>query len=268
MPFIQTASGKLHYVLEAAPGNEDAPVLVMSNSLGTTLDMWMPQLPAFLEHFRVLRYDTRGHGQSEVMPGPYTIAQLGGDVLALLDALQIQRAHFCGLSMGGMTGMWLGIHAPERIDRLALCNTSAAIGLPEVWNARISKVRQEGVASIIDTVLDRWFTPDFLAHAPAQVERVRRMLASMSVEGYVANCAAVRDMDQRTALSKIVAPTLVIAGRHDKSTPPEHGELIARAIQGAKYVALNAAHLSNWEVAQAFTQSVLAFMLSKESAHG
>ena len=268
MSFIQTGSGKLHYVLEAAAGNEDAPVLVMSNSLGTTMDMWLPQLPALLEHFRVLRYDTRGHGQSDVTSGPYTIAQLGGDVLTLLDALQIQRAHFCGLSMGGMTGMWLGIHAAERIDRLALCNTSAAIGLPEVWNARISKVRQEGMASIIETVLDRWFTADFIAHAPAQVERVRRMLASTAVEGYVANCAAVRDMDQRADLSKISAPTLVIAGRHDKSTPPEHGELIARAIRGAQYVELNAAHLSNWEVAQAFTQNLLGFMLNKESAHG
>ncbi len=268
MSFIQTGSGKLHYVLEAVAGNEDAPVLVMSNSLGTTMDMWLPQLPALLEHFRVLRCYTRGHDQSDVTPGPYTIAQMGGDVLTLLDALQIQRAHFCGLSMGGMTGMWLGIHAAERIDRLALCNISAAIGLPEVWNARISKVRQEGMVSIIEIVLDRWFTADFIAHAPAQVERVRRMLASTAVEGYVANCAAVRDMDQRDDLSKISAPTLVIAGRHDKSTPPEHGELIARAIRGAQYVELNAAHLSNWEVAQAFTQNLLGFILNKESAHG
>jgi 3-oxoadipate enol-lactonase len=166
--------------------------------------------------------------------------------------------------MGGMTGMWLGIHAPNRIDRLALCNTSAAIGLPEVWNARISKVRQEGMASVIDTVLERWFTPDFLAHAPAQVERVRRMLADTPVEGYVANCAAVRDMDQRAELPQIAAPTLVIAGRHDKSTPPEHGELIARAIPGAQYVVLNAAHLSNWEAAQAFTQNVLDFLRNEK----
>jgi 3-oxoadipate enol-lactonase len=264
MPFIQTNTGQLHYQLETATGNENAPVLVMSNSLGTNMDMWLPQMPALLEHFRVLRYDTRGHGRSDLSPGPYTIAQLGADVLTLLDQLQIQRAHFCGLSMGGMTGMWLGIHAPNRIDRLALCNTSAAIGLPEVWNARISKVRQEGMVSIIDTVLDRWFTPDFLAHAPAQLERVRRMLADTPVEGYVANCAAVRDMDQRAELPQIAAPTLVIAGRHDKSTPPEHGELIARAIPGAQYVVLNAAHLSNWEAAQAFTQNVLDFLLNEK----
>ena len=259
MAIFDSGKGKLHYQMEGA---DDAPLLVMSNSLGTTLDMWLPQMPALLEHFRVLRYDTRGHGQSEVTPGPYTIAQLGQDVLALLDHVGAPRAHFCGLSMGGMTGMWLGIHAPDRIDRLALCNTSAAIGVPEMWNARIAQVRQGGMAVVIDAVLERWFTPDFLAHAPAQVERVRAMLANTQVEGYVANCAAVRDMDQRTELSRITAPTLVIGGKHDKATPPEHGELIARSIPGAKYVELNAAHLSNWEVAQAFTQQLLSFLLA------
>lgn len=257
MPFVDTGKGRLHYQIDGA---DDAPLLVLSNSLGTTLDMWLPQLPAFTEKYRVLRYDTRGHGQSEVTPGPYTIAQLGSDVIALLDHLKLPRAHFCGLSMGGMTGMWLAINHPARIDRLVLCNTSAAIGVPEMWNARIAQVRQGGMSSIIDAVLDRWFTQDFLAHAPAQVERVRSMLAATSVDGYVANCAAVRDMDQRAELGRIAAPTLVIGGRHDKSTPPEHGELIAKSIPGARYVELNAAHLSNWEVAQAFTQQVVNFL--------
>lgn len=257
MPFVDTGKGRLHYQIDGA---DDAPVLVLSNSLGTTLDMWLPQLPAFTEKYRVLRYDTRGHGQSEVTPGPYSIAQLGGDVIALLDHLKFPRVHFCGLSMGGMTGMWLAINHPSRIDRLVLCNTSAAIGVPEMWNARITQVRQGGMNSIIDAVLDRWFTADFLAHAPAQVERVRSMLAATSVEGYVANCAAVRDMDQRAELGRIATPTLVIGGRHDKSTPPEHGELIAKSIPGARYVELNAAHLSNWEVAQAFTQQVVNFL--------
>lgn len=258
MPFFDTGTGKLYYEIE---GPDDAPVLVLSNSLGTTLAMWLPQLASLTEHFRVLRYDTRGHGQSEVTTGPYSIAQLGRDVVALLDGLNIPSAHFCGLSMGGMTGIWLGVNAPDRIGRLVLCNTSAAIGVPEVWNARIAKVKQDGMESIIDGVLERWFTADFLEHATAQVERVRHMLRNTSAEGYVANCAAVRDMDQRSELSRITAPTLVIGGRHDKATPPEHGELIARAIPGAKYVELNAAHLSNWEVAQAFTQQLLSFLL-------
>ena len=258
MSFLDTGTGKLCYEIE---GPDNAPVLVLSNSLGTTMDMWLPQLPALTEHFRVMRYDTRGHGQSEVTTGPYSIAQLGRDVVALLDGLNIPSAHFCGLSMGGMTGIWLGVNAPDRIGRLVLCNTSAAIGVPEVWNARIAKVKQDGMESIIDGVLERWFTADFLVHATAQVERVRQMLRNTSAEGYVANCVAVRDMDQRSELSRITAPTLVIGGRHDKATPPEHGELIARAIPGAKYVELNAAHLSNWEVAQAFTQQLLSFLL-------
>jgi 3-oxoadipate enol-lactonase len=264
MSFIDTGKGRLHYQLEGRP---EAPVLVLSNSLGTTLDMWLPQMPVLLENFRVLRYDTRGHGQSEVTPGPYTIAQLGDDVLTLLDQLHIPRAHFCGLSMGGMIGMWLAIHAPARIDRLVLANTSAAIGVPEVWNTRIAKVRLDGVVSVVDSVLERWFTADFLAHAPAQVERVKSMLRNTPAEGYVANCAAVRDMDQRADLNKITAPTLVIGGKHDKATPPEHGELIARAIQGAHYVELNAAHLSNWEMAQGFTNHMLDFLLNKKAGH-
>lgn len=263
MPFLETGTGKLHYVID---GPDDAPVLVLSNSLGTTLAMWLPQLAALTEHFRVLRYDTRGHGQSDVTPGPYSIAQLGRDVISLLDGLKISAAHFCGLSMGGMTGIWLGVHAPERIKCLALCNTSAAIGVPEVWNTRIAKVRQEGMASIIDDVLERWFTADFLAHAPAQIERVRQMLQDTPAEGYIANCAAVRDMNQRADLQRITAPTLVIGGKYDKATPPEHGELIARAIPGAKYAELNAAHLSNWEVAQAFTQMLLSFLLANEAS--
>ncbi len=257
MAIFDSGKGKLHYQLEGADG---APLLVLSNSLGTTLDMWLPQMPALLEHFRVLRYDTRGHGQSEITPGPYTIAQLGNDVLALMDHLKAPSAHFCGLSMGGMTGIWLGIHAPDRIERLVLCNTSAAIGVPEMWNARIAQVRQGGMAAVIDAVLERWFTNDFLAHAPAQVERVRAMLAHTQVEGYVANCAAVRDMDQRADLGRIATPTMVIGGKYDKSTPPEHGELIAKAVPGASYVELNAAHLSNWEAAQAFTKHVVNFL--------
>lgn len=263
MPFFDTGTGKLHYAIDGAG---DAPVLVLSNSLGTTMDMWLPQLPSLTEHFRVLRYDTRGHGQSDVTPGPYCMAQLGGDVVALLDHLKFPRVHFCGLSMGGMTGMWLGIHHPARIERLVLCNTSAAIGVPEMWNARITQVRQGGMAAVTDAVLDRWFTADFLAHAPAQVERVKGMLAKTSVDGYVANCAAVRDMDQRADLGRIATPTLVIGGKFDKSTPPEHGELIARSIPGARYVELNAAHLSNWEVAQAFTQQVMNFLLDSTTS--
>lgn len=257
MPFIDADNLRLHYQLE---GRDDAPTLVMSNSLGTNLEMWAPQMPALLEHFRVLRYDTRGHGQSSVTPGPYSIAQLGGDVIALMDRLGIRRAHFCGLSMGGMTGMWLGANHPDRIDRLVLCNTAARIAPPELWNARIDKVNKEGMASIAQAVLDRWFTEDFLQQAPQRVDIVRAMLLQTPAAGYAANCAAVRDMDQRDGLDGITAPTLVISGTQDKATSPADGKLLAERIPGARYVEVNAAHLSNWEVVQPFTTHVVGFL--------
>ncbi|MDB5853467.1 MAG: 3-oxoadipate enol-lactonase [Herminiimonas sp.] len=274
MPFANIANVKngnagglrLHYQLEGTPG---APVLVLSNSLGTNLSMWEPQMPALLENFQVLRYDGRGHGQSTVTPGPYNIAQLAGDVVALMDYLEIGRAHFCGLSMGGMIGMWLGAHLGRRLDRLVLCNTAAKIGTAEGWNARIDRVQSEGMAAIVPGVVDVWFTKNFQDTAQLQVGRVRDMLLASPPQGYVANCAAVRDMDQREAIAAVTVPTLVIAGRHDTSTPPEAGRFVADKIKGARFVELNAAHLSNWEVAQAFTSQVLNFLdLKNGSNHG
>ncbi|WP_136415317.1 3-oxoadipate enol-lactonase [Herbaspirillum sp. ST 5-3] len=263
MPFMDAANLRLHYRID---GRDDAPCLVLSNSLGTNFDMWTPQMPALIEHFRVIRYDTRGHGKSSVPGGPYSIEQLGNDVVALLDHLEIERTHFCGLSMGGMTGIWLGIHRPERIDRLVLCNTSAQIGSAELWNARIDKVKQEGMASIVPAVIDRWFTSDFQRTAPVQVNLVRDMLLGASPEGYVGNCAAVRDMDERANVHRISAPTLVIAGRFDLATPAAEGKRVADSIAGARYVELNAAHLSNWEAAQAFTTQVVDFL--RQGSHG
>ncbi len=257
MSFVDAAGVRLHYQLE---GRDGAPWLVLSNSLGTTFEMWAPQMPALLENFRVVRYDTRGHGKSSVPAGPYSIAQLGNDVVALLDHLGIARAHFCGLSMGGMTGIWLGIHQPQRIDRLVLCNTTAQIGTADSWNARIEKVKQEGVGAVVPTVLDRWFTSDFQRAAPGQVNIVRDMLLRTSPVGYVANCAAVRDMDERGGLGRITARTLVIAGKFDTSTPPGDGKFIADNIPGARFVELDTAHLSNWEAAEQFSGNVVNFL--------
>jgi 3-oxoadipate enol-lactonase len=257
MSTIDNNGARFHYELE---GREDAPVLVLSNSLGTTLDMWAPQMPALLQHFRVLRHDARGHGRTDVTPGPYTIAQLGADVLALMDQLGIARAHFCGLSMGGMIGMWLGTHHAGRLDRLVLCNTAAKIGSPDTWNPRIAKVEAEGMASVADTVLERWFTDGFRQRAPQQVAVVRDMLLNTAPAGYSANCAAVRDMDQRADVASITVPTLVIAGTHDGSTPAADGRAVADAIPGARYVELDAAHLSNWEQGEQFTQALVGFL--------
>ncbi|WP_207885569.1 3-oxoadipate enol-lactonase [Pseudomonas sp. 30_B] len=260
MPAVRLVDGDLNYQLEGPAG---APVLVLSNSLGTDLHMWDAQVAAFAEHFRVLRYDTRGHGGSLVTPGPYSIEQNGRDVLALLDALDIPRAHFCGLSMGGLIGQWLGIHAPERIGRLVLCNTAAKIGTPEVWNPRIETVLSggaEAMRNLRDASISRWFSADFAEAEPGKVEPIVGMLAQTSPEGYAANCAAVRDADFRGEIGAISAPTLVVCGVADPVTTTEDGRFLQARISGAELVEFRAAHLSNVQAADAFSQRVLDFL--------
>ncbi|MDR9873802.1 3-oxoadipate enol-lactonase [Pseudomonas allii] len=263
MAFLHLAEGDLHYQLD---GPVDAPVLVLSNSLGTDLHMWDIQIPAFTQHFRVLRFDTRGHGKSLVTSGPYSIEQLGRDVIALLDALDIQRAHFCGLSMGGLIGQWLGINAGERLNRLVVCNTAAKIGTPEVWNPRIEMVLRDGADAMValrDASIARWFTPDFAAANPHQAKQITDMLAATSPEGYAANCAAVRDADFREQLALIKVPTLVIAGTDDAVTPPVGSHFIQNHVQGAEYAEFYAAHLSNVQAGAAFSDCVVEFLLAR-----
>lgn len=243
-------------------GPDGAPVLVLSNSLGAALEMWTRQLSTLTRSLRVLRYDTCGHGQSAVVDGPCSIDRLGRDVVGLLDALDIERAHFCGLSMGGMIGMWLGIHAPQRLSRLALCNTSARIGTAERWNARIAAVKDGGTASIVETLMGVWFTPGFVARDPDAVAAIRGQVERTSREGYVAACVAVRDADLRDAIGAIRAPTLVIAGTHDGSTPPAEGRFLVERIAGARYVELDAAHISNVEAAEGFNAAIGEFFRS------
>ena len=261
MPTLTLGDLRLNFRID---GNDAAPPLVLSNSLGTDLEMWSPQMALLGENFRVVRYDTRGHGASSVPGGPYTIDQLGRDVIALLDHLSIDRAHFCGLSMGGLTGLWLAINAPQRLDRLVLANTGAKIGTPELWNSRIDALRDAGATGLpdpmTDAVVERWFTRRHRDVAPTGVARIRRMLVETSSAGYAANCGAIRDADLRARLSHIRVPTLVIAGTHDPSTPPALGREIADAIPDARYVELDAAHLSNLEQAGAFNAAVLGFL--------
>jgi 3-oxoadipate enol-lactonase len=242
-------------------GPENGPVLVLSNSLGTALEMWDPQMPVLTGRFRVLRYDTRGHGRSDVPAKDYSIAELGNDVLALLDQTGVGRACFCGLSMGGMIGMWLGINAPDRVDRLVLCNTSAQmIGTPELWQQRITIARTKGMTALTESVIERWFTPEFRARDPQAVDKVRKMLLATPGAGYAACCAAIRDQDQLDQISAIRAPTLVITGSRDPATPPDHGRAIAGRIRGARVVELEAAHLSNIEAGQRFNSAVFEFL--------
>ena len=259
MAVAQLPDVRLHYRIDGEAGSP----LLLSNSLGTSLAMWEPQIAALSARFRVVRYDSRGHGTSEAPPGPYSIDQLARDALALLDALAIPRAHFCGVSMGGMVGLWLGINAPERIDRLVVANTAAKIGTAESWNARIDAVRNGGVASIAPAVLARWFSPQLLEQPTPMIAGLRATFEATSVEGYVASCAAVRDMDQRQSLLRIHVPTLVIAGTDDLVTPPDEGRFAADRIRGARYIELPAAHLSNIQAAPAFTQALVQFLAGR-----
>ena len=244
-------------------GPENAPVVVLSNSLGTNLRMWDPQIAALARRFRVLRYDTRGHGATLARPGDYGIETLGGDVLRLLDALSIKRVSFCGISMGGATGMWLALHAPERIERVVLASTSTRFGTPERWDARIEAVTKGGMRAIADGVIEIWFTAEFRAREPSAVTRVREMLLASPVDGYLAACRAVRSIDLTDAVSRIRCPALVLSGRHDTSTPPAQGRAIAERIGGARYVELPAAHISNVEVAQTFNAELLGFLAAE-----
>jgi 3-oxoadipate enol-lactonase len=244
-------------------GPVDKPVLVLSNSIGVTLNMWDPQIPVLSKHFRVLRYDTRGHGASGVPAGPYSADRLGHDVIELLDKLNISRTHFCGLSLGGMIGQWLGIHTPDRIDRLILCNTSSYLGPAAQWDNRIaSALRAENMSETAEMALRNWLPTHMLEADGATVKRFRSMLLATHPHGFAGCYAAVRDMDMRRTVALIHRPTLVIAGQYDTVTILSHGELIAATVPGAKLFVLPAVHMSNIEYPEAFLSAVLEFLRS------
>src|SRR5580765_5135681 len=200
MPIAQVNGCRINYELAGPPS---APALVLSNSLGSKFGMWYPQFPELTKTLRVLRYDTRGHGQSEVTPGPYTFEQLARDVLALADSLNIDYFSFCGLSMGGVTGLWLALHAPVRLHKLVLCSTGAKIGTADAWNARIEAVRKAGTKSIAATTMERWFTTSFREREPQTVQRIQNTLENTNTEGYIACCEALRDTDLREEVASV-----------------------------------------------------------------
>ena len=257
MPHADLTDVRINYRVDGPP---DAPWLTMSNSLGCDLDLWDPQLPALAARFRVLRYDTRGHGASSAPPPPYSMAKLGGDVIALLDLLGIERTHFCGLSMGGMVGIRLALAAPARIDRLALCSTGAKIGSADGWNARIGAVHTSGMAAIADMVMERWFKPAFIRDNPHEMARLRAVFGGLPADGYAACCAAGRDYDARPEIAAIRAPTRVICGKHDLATPPADAKFIVEHVAGARYVELDAAHLSNIEQPTEFLAALIGHL--------
>jgi len=260
MPMVDADGCPLHVEVQGPP---DAPVLMLSNSLGTNLHMWDAQAPVFSEQFRLVRYDRRGHGKSGVSPGPYTMERLGRDALAIMDALKLRQVNWCGLSMGGMVGQWLGANAADRIGRLILSNTSSYYADKAPWNDRIATVEQKGIAGIADRVMTVWFTQDFRERDTATVARMKSMLQSSPVQGYLACCAAVRDMDHRDLLGRIRAPTLVIAGRHDPATTVEAAEFIRRRIPRAALTVLDTAHIANVEQPDEYADVVLGFLTQR-----
>lgn len=238
-------------------GPEAAPVLVLANSLGTTMAMWDPQVGALARRHRVLRFDHRGHGGSPVPTGPYSIDDLGQDVVALLDRNGIERASFCGVSLGGMVGMWLASHVPDRIERLVLCCTSARLGPPRGWTDRAATVRAEGTAAVAEAVSARWFTPGFWVTAPDVADRHKQMITTTPAEGYAGCCEAIANMDQLDALGAITAPTLVIAGADDLAIPIEHAMALQAGVKGSGLVVIpHAAHLANVEQPAGFAAAV------------
>jgi 3-oxoadipate enol-lactonase len=242
-----------------AAGAEDAPPLLLAGSLGTTLAVWEPQLAALSARLRVIRVDLRGHGGSPAPPGPYAIADLGADVLALLDGLGLERASWCGLSIGGMVGQWLAAHAPERIHRLVLLCTSAHLPPASAWAERAAAVRAAGSVEVVaDAVVERWLTPPFAAAHPERRAWLRDMLVGCDPEGYAACCEAIAGMDLRPDLERIAAPTLVVGAEDDPATPPEHQRTIAATVPGARLELLpRAAHLASVERPEPVTRLVL-----------
>jgi 3-oxoadipate enol-lactonase/4-carboxymuconolactone decarboxylase len=242
-------------------GPADAPVVLLAGSLGSTLEMWDPQVPALAQRFRVIRYDARGHGRSPVPAGPYALDDLVDDTVALLDRLGVATASVVGLSLGGMTALRLAAREPHRVDRLAVLCTSALLGPASAWHERADTVRRQGVGAVAPAVVERWFTDGLRAAHPEVIERMRAMVAATPAEGYAACCEAIAAMDLRRDLPAVSAPTLAIAGAQDPATPPEHLEAVAAAVPGARLLVLpRAAHLASWEQAEAVNAALLVHL--------
>jgi 3-oxoadipate enol-lactonase len=257
MPTVSSNGAVISYEVHGAV---DAPTLLFINSLGSTRAMWERQRRAFEGTHRVILYDTRGHGQSSAPPGPYSVAQLGLDALAILDAEGVASAHVCGLSLGGLTALWLAVHAPDRVRSLVMANTGARIGSVEFWDTRMALVRERGTAPAADIAIRNWFTEGFREHAPDVVQRFRDDIEATPVEGYLGCSAAMREEDLRDSLGAVRCPVLAIAGAADRSTPPELLQFVHERIPGSRLVTLEAAHISNVEQAQAFNAALASFL--------
>ncbi|MGH6858304.1 MAG: alpha/beta fold hydrolase [Methylocella sp.] len=262
MTGITIAGETFNVIIE---GDENREVLMLSNPMGTNLHIWVLQVPALAKHFRIVRYDSRGHGASVANQGPYSVEGHGRDALAIMDALGIETAHWLGLSMGSIVGLWLLVYARERIGRAVLASTAAQIPGPDRWNNRIQSARDTGMNGVAMAAAERWFTKTFRDANPEKVEAVTEMIRTTPLHGYLAACAAIRDVDQREAIRSIRNKVLVISGRHDPSPPPGMGALVASSIAGAKFVTLEASHMSNIEDEANFTKAAVEFLTAPET---
>lgn len=256
-----TANGiGVEYEITGPPG---APVVIFSHALATHLGMWEPQAAAVATRYRVLRYDTRGHGGSDAPAGPYTFSQLVEDARALLDGVGVESTHFAGISMGGMIGQWIALTHPERLQSLVLCGTSArtAPEAREIWDERIALAAREGMAPHVEPTIGRWFTPRFVKEHPEVVDPLRAMMRDTDPQGFIGCAAAIKEHDALDRLSEIKVPTLIIVGEKDPGTPVATAEAIHERIAGSELVVLeSASHLSNLEQAEAFNKVLLAFL--------
>jgi 3-oxoadipate enol-lactonase len=241
-------------------GMDKGPVLMFSNSLSSNLTMWDPQVAAFAKTHRIIRYDSRGHGKSVAPERAYSIAELGADALAVMDAVGVETVDWCGLSKGGMVGQWLLTHHPHRIRKAILANTAAQMAPPELWNGRILTVKKYGMAKIVDATIDRWMTKGFQARDPGTIAKVRKMILATPAQGYCGCAAAIRDMDQRESIRTIANPVLLIAGTHDMATTVSAMRLMLQRIKGSNWVELDASHISNLEQAAKFTKAMKDFL--------
>jgi len=242
-------------------GPAQAPVVVMSNSLMSSLHMWDDTVPALTDRYRVVRYDTRGHGQSQVTAAPYSIALLAADLVGLMDALGIAKAHLVGLSMGGMVCQFVGANQPERVRSLSLCDTASEMPPRTLWEERFATARAQGLGGLVDNTIKRWFVSSFITAQPQKIAAIRTMILGTSFQGYIGCGSAVRDMAQTTMLLKIKAPTLVLVGREDPACTVEQATVLHRVIDGSRLEIIdNAAHLSNIEQAAEFNRLVRGFL--------
>lgn len=265
MPTAELQASCLHYEMSGLP---TGPVVVLVNSLGSDLHMWDKVVPYLSQHFRVLRYDARGHGLSTAPPIPYSIEQLGTDLLALLERISGETVYLCGLSLGGVVGLWLCIHAPQKITRLVLANTGARIGTREGWDERIATVQSHGMAPIAQLALGRWFTSDYRLEHPDEMTQISDMIERTSPEGYIGCCGVLRDTNLQRQLSAIEIPCLVITGSEDPATPPGDGRALHANLLNSTYLELHASHLSAWERSAEFAVAVLHFFQGKEHGNG